>query len=161
MVRSLEKLSRKILLPNGEGAYIEHKVAFSGLLGQCLYCRNMGNLAWDCPRRKQKGEEQQQRCEFCRKEGHVDEKFQEKLSSVCREGRAGLDMGKQHWVQVNAKLSFKSSRGLSHETYQSPNSFDALDIGIDGQDGGGMYLLPIHVNKRVLPQIRMIMAVWE
>jgi hypothetical protein len=48
-VGSLERLPTKILLPNGEGESIEQRVKFSGLPGQCFYCRNMGHLAKDCP----------------------------------------------------------------------------------------------------------------
>ena len=54
LVGSLENLPTKIMLPNEEGDFIEQKVVFAGLPGQCFYCRQMGHLAKSCPRRNVK-----------------------------------------------------------------------------------------------------------
>ena len=149
VVGSLERLPTKILLPNGEGESIEQRVEFSALPGQCFYCRNMGHLAKDCPRKTNKREDQHQRCEFCKKEGHVAENCQAKVSSEGMKGQVGSELGKQQWIPVNAKRSFKSAHGIPQETYQSPNSFDTLDLVIDTQDGGDAFATELCQQKSV------------
>jgi hypothetical protein len=63
------------------------------------------------------------------------------------EGQVGSELGKQQWVLVNAKRSFKSSHSLPHETYQISNSFDALDIEIDRQHGGDAFVSELYQQK--------------
>jgi hypothetical protein len=79
----------------------------------------------------------------------VVENCQAKVSSKGIDGQAGLELGKQQWILVNAKRSFKSSHGIPQETYQSPNSFDTLDIEIDRQDGGDAFVTELCQQKSV------------
>ena len=134
LVESLENLPTKVRLPNEEGDFIEQKVEFAGLPGQCFYCRQMGHLAKNCPRRNIKLGEKKRCCEYCKQEGHEADKCQEKLASDCMGVRAQGETSDTQWINVKAKHGCKTRTVPMQETCLTPNAYNALDIETDTQE---------------------------
>ena len=136
LVGSLENLPTRIILPNSEGEYIEQKVEFAGIPGQCFYCRQMGHLAKDCPRRKVKSNEEKRRCDYCKKHGHEVDNCQEKVTTECM--GTGTQKGKEkvegQWISVKANHGCKSRTVVTQETCLTQNIYNVLNVEDDMQE---------------------------
>ena len=136
LVGSLENLPTRIILPNSEGEYIEKKVEFAGIPGQCFYCRQMGHLAKDCPRRKVKSNEEKRRCDYCKKHGHEVDNCQEKVTTECMGTctQKGKEKVEGQWIGVKANYGCKSGTMVPQETCLTQNIYNVLNVEDDMQE---------------------------
>ena len=134
LVRSLENLPTKVILPNGEGPSIEQKIEFAGLPGQCFYCRQMGHLSKDYSKRRNKARGERRWCTYCEQEGHDIDKCLKKLDNETLVARKQTEKGKDVWTPVKPSHAYKLHKEPSQEACLTHNVFSVLDVEAEMQD---------------------------